>query len=30
MKQIDTRRFGLATWAKDLEQENRRLTGVAF
>lgn len=30
MKQIDTRRFGLATWAKDLEQENRRLTGAVF
>lgn len=24
-KQIDTRRFGLAGWAKDLEQENARL-----
>jgi SAM-dependent methyltransferase len=28
MKQIDTRRFGLASWAKDLESENRRLTGA--
>jgi hypothetical protein len=30
MKQIDTRRFGLATWAKDMESENRRLTGAPF
>ncbi|MDP3174251.1 MAG: class I SAM-dependent methyltransferase [Phenylobacterium sp.] len=29
-RQIDTRRFGLASWAKDLEQENRRLAGVGF
>lgn len=26
---IDTRRFGLATWAKDLEQENQRLRAAA-
>ena len=30
MKQIDTRRFGLASWAKDMESENRRLTGAPF
>ena len=30
MRQIDTRRFGLASWAKDLERENRRLTGAPF
>ena len=29
-RQIDTRRFGLASWAKDLEQENRRLSGAPF
>jgi hypothetical protein len=28
MRNIDTRRFGLHTWAKDLERENRRLTGA--
>jgi hypothetical protein len=27
-KQVDTRRFGLSTWAKDLEAENRRLTAA--
>lgn len=30
LRQIDTRRFGLASWAKDLERENRRLTGAPF
>ena len=29
-RQIDTRRFGLASWARDLERENRRLTGMPF
>ena len=28
-RQIDTRRFGLASWAKDLEQENERLRNMA-
>ncbi|KQM64194.1 hypothetical protein ASE75_09340 [Sphingomonas sp. Leaf17] len=26
-RQVDIRRFGLASWARDLEQENRRLAG---
>ncbi len=26
-RQVDIRRFGLASWARDLEQENRRLGG---
>jgi SAM-dependent methyltransferase len=30
LRQIDTRRFGLAGWARDLERENRRLTGAPF
>jgi SAM-dependent methyltransferase len=30
MGQIDTRRFGLASWARDLERENRRLAGMPF
>ena len=24
-RQVDIRRFGLASWARDLEQENQRL-----
>lgn len=27
-RQVDTRRFGLASWARDLEKENARLRGV--